>query len=160
MILLPKILRAAMLLSSMAAAFVTPIVASGQDAEVASVKAVNDAFDATLSRRDIAAIDAAWIKDGAVTAIHPASKAVVVGWEAVRKSWEGAFAAFPELSVRLDSPQVRIVGNVAIVSGVETVKGKRPNGEQVEFQALTTNVFERRGGQWLMVHHQASRSPQ
>jgi ketosteroid isomerase-like protein len=129
-------------------------------AEAAAVRSINDAFDAALSRRDIAAVEAAWVKDPLVTAIHPSSKGVVVGWEAVRKSWEGAFAAFPELSVQLKDPQIRINGNNAIVSGVEVIRGRRPNGDVVEFMALTTNVYERQGGQWLMVHHQASRAPQ
>ena len=127
--------------------------------ELARVVATNEAFDAALSRRDIAAIDAAWAQDGTVTAIHPASKAPAVGWEAVHKSWEGAFANFPELSVALADPQVRITGSSAFVVGVETIRGRRPSGEQVEFFALTTNVYEKRGDRWLMVHHQASRSP-
>ena len=138
-----------------------PASAIGQDAgEASAVKAVNAAFDAALSRRDIAAIDAAWIKDPAATAIHPSSKSVVAGWEAVRKSWEGAFAAFPELSVEMKDPHLRLIGNVAVVTGIESVRGKRPGGEAVEFQAMTTNVFERRDGTWLMIHHQASRAPQ
>jgi ketosteroid isomerase-like protein len=136
-------------------------VAFGQDSpEVARLKAANATFDATLSKRDLAALDALWAQDAAVTALHPPSKAVIVGWGAVRKSWEGAFANFPELSVQMKDPQVRIAGSTAIVTGVEIVRGKRPNGEAVEFLAPTTNVYEKRGEQWLLVHHHAGRAPQ
>ena len=128
--------------------------------EVARVVAANAAFDAALSRRDMTAIDAAWAHEGTVTAMHPSSKTPVIGWEAVRKSWEGVIANFPELSVVLSGPQVRVSGSAAFVVGVETIRGRRPDGGQVEFLALTTNVYERRGDRWLLVHHQASRAPQ
>jgi ketosteroid isomerase-like protein len=52
---------------------------------------------------------------------------------------------------------VRVNGNNATVVGVETIKGRWPNGEQVEFDAVTTNVYEKQADRWLMVHHQASR---
>lgn len=130
-----------------------------QSSDVDKVKALNEAFDAALSRRDMSAIDAAWAHDATVTAFHPPSKSPVVGWEAVRKSWEGAFNAFPELSVTLQAPVVRVMGNAATVVGVEVVRGKRASGEVVEFNALTTNVYEKQGERWLMVHHQASRAP-
>ena len=135
--------------------------AYGQDnAEITRLRAANATFDATLSKRDLAALDVLWAQDDRVTALHPPSKAVVVGWSAVRKSWEGAFVNFPELSVEMKDPHIRIAGNVAIISGVETVRGKRQNGEVVEFLAPTTNVYEKRGEAWLLVHHHAGRAPQ
>ena len=48
---------------------------------------------------------------------------------------------------------------MAWVVGVEQVKGRTPAGEIVEFSAMTTNIYERRNGQWLMVHHQATPIP-
>lgn len=129
----------------------------GQDA--ASLARANEAFDAALSRRDLATLDSAWLHDGMVTAVHPAGKTVVVGWDGVRKSWQAAFDAFPELSVTLKEPTVRVGGNFGWVVGVETIKGKRPNGDLVEFTAMTTNIYEFRDGKWLMLHHQANRAP-
>ena len=139
------------------AACATPT--TSDSSEVARVVAANAAFDAALSRRDMTAIDLAWAHDGTVTAIHPPSKTPVIGWDAVRKSWEGAIANFPELSVVLNEPQVRVSGSAAFVVGVETIRGRRPDGGQVEFLALTTNVYEKQGDRWLLVHHQASRTP-
>ena len=50
---------------------------------------------------------------------------------------------------------------MATVVGTERFQGKRvDNGQSVEFQALTTNIFEKRDGRWLMTHHHASRMPQ
>ena len=67
---------------------------------------------------------------------------------------------FPEMSVQMKNPQVRILGSTAIVTGVEAFRGKRLNGDIVEFLAPTTNVYEKRGEQWLLVHHHAGRAPQ
>ena len=127
----------------------------------ADVLAANRAFDRALSERNIATLEPLWAHDGTATIIHPSSKVPLAGWEAVRKSWaEGALARFSELSVSMDAPHVHVIGNTAVVVGIEIVRGKRANnGEGVEFSALTTNVYEKRNGRWLMVHHHGSRVP-
>lgn len=131
---------------------------SASDAE--AVKVTNDAFDAALTARDMRAVEGMWIQEPHAVAVHPASKAPVVGWEAVKKSWEGTFARFVELSVVMKDPSIRVVGDMAWVVGVEAVQGKRPDGVVVSFSAITTNIYERRAGRWLMVVHHASRVPE
>ena len=137
-----------------------PTPASAQDSGAQAVATANSAFDAALSRRDLAAIEAMWLHAPHVMAIHPASRSPVLGWEAVRRSWMETFERFPELSVTLAEPQTHITGNVAWVVGIETVRGRRPDGVEVTFAALTTNVYELREGRWLIVLHHASRAPQ
>lgn len=126
------------------------------------VLAANHAFDAAVSARNIDALDPLCSHDDGVMLIPPAGKVPLFGWLAVRKSWaEGTFARYSELSVTMADPSIRVNGNTAVVVGIETVRGKRTsNGEMNEFSALTTNVFEKRDGRWLMVHHHASRVPQ
>jgi ketosteroid isomerase-like protein len=141
-----------------ACGFAGPCLA--QDPSLPAVAQANRAFDDALSRRDLHAVDLSWLQDAQVTAVHPNGRPPAIGWEAVRKSWEAAFLNFPELSVTMSRPIVRVMGNVAVVVGTEAVRGKRPDGTAVEFEASTTNVFELRDGRWLMVHHQASRIPQ
>jgi ketosteroid isomerase-like protein len=128
--------------------------------DVSKLTAANSAFDVALSKRDLAALDVICAQDDGVSAFHPPSKTVIIGWGAVRKSWEGAFANFPEMSVQMNNPHVRVIGNMAFVTGTETFRGKRTNGDVVEFLAPTTNVYEKRGEQWLLVHHHAGRAPQ
>jgi ketosteroid isomerase-like protein len=148
-------------LSVVAATLFFGMPAFGQDnPDITKLRAANSTFDAALSKRDLAALDVIWAQDGGVTVLHPPSKAVIVGWAAVRKSWEGAFANFPEMFVEMKDPHVRVAGNMALVTGTETFRGKRPNGDVVEFMAPTTNIYERRGDQWLLVHHHAGRAPQ
>ena len=137
-----------------------PAGVRAQDTEAARLIAVNEAFDAALSRKDIAAVDAAWLHGPYATAIHPSSKAPIIGWDAVRQSWEKTFSTFAELSVTLHEPSVHVAGDTAWVIGVETIKGRLPAGQQIEFQAPTTNIYVRQGTAWLMTHHHASRAPQ
>ena len=101
-----------------------------------------------------------WASDANVIAIHPSSKALIVGWEAVRKSWEGVFDRFAEITVSMKEPQIRILENVAWIVGVEAAQGKLKNGDPVSFAAFTTNMYEKRDRRWLMVLHTTSRVPQ
>jgi len=129
-------------------------------AERAAIAAANHVFDRALSARDIAAMDTIWAHEPYVIAVHPASKTPSVGWAAVRKSSQATFDRFADISVSMQDPQIRINENVAWVVGLEEIRGKLKNGEAAVFMALTTNMFEKIGGRWLMVLHTTSRAPQ
>jgi ketosteroid isomerase-like protein len=55
--------------------------------------------------------------------------------------------------------QVRLGQDVAWIVGHEHIQGRRPGGEVVTTPSLATNVFEKQGDNWLMVHHHGSRPP-
>jgi ketosteroid isomerase-like protein len=131
-----------------------------QNADIEAVAAANVAFDTALSARDINAMERLWAAEPYVIAVHPSSKALIVGWDAVRKSWEGTFARFAEISVSMKEPQIHVAQNVAWVVGVESAEGKFKNGDAVSFTAFTTNMYEKRDGRWFMVLHTTSRVPQ
>jgi ketosteroid isomerase-like protein len=138
----------------------TPRSQAEQQSDTEAVTAANVAFEKALSARDINAMEKVWARKANVIAIHPSSKAVVVGWEAVRKSWEGAFDRFAEITVSMKEPQIRVSKNVAWIVGVEAAEGKLKSGDPVSFAAFTTNMYEKRDGHWLMVLHASSRVPQ
>jgi ketosteroid isomerase-like protein len=127
---------------------------------IEAVTAANLAFDTALSARDIDAMERVWAAEPYVIAVHPASKALIVGWDAVRKSWEATFGRFAEISVSMKEPQTHVGQNVAWVVGMESVQGKSKDGDAVSFMAFTTNMYEKRNGRWLMVLHTTSRVPQ
>jgi ketosteroid isomerase-like protein len=131
-----------------------------QKLEIETVAAANHAFDTAISGRDIKAMERVWAAEPYAIAVHPASKALVVGWDAVRKSWEGTFDRFAEISVSMKEPQIHVAENVAWVVGMESVQGKSKNGDAVSFTAFTTNMYQKREGRWLMVLHTTSRVPQ
>jgi hypothetical protein len=63
------------------------------------VKAAVDAYHEALTALDVLKLEASWVHDQRVMDIEPASKAVTVGWDAVKKNIEGYFDAFSELKV-------------------------------------------------------------
>jgi ketosteroid isomerase-like protein len=133
-----------------------------QASDVDAVRAAAMNFYAALSARDIRAMEGLWSRDADPMMIHPTgpyARTPAVGWEAVRRSLETVFARFSEFSVSLRDPQVRVGEAGAVVVGVTPVRGRTPEGE-VDYTALGTTVFERRGGRWLVVHHHASQAPQ
>jgi ketosteroid isomerase-like protein len=133
---------------------------AAEKSDIEAVTAANLAFDSALSGRDINAMERIWAGEPYVIAVHPASKVLIVGWDAVRKSWEGTFDRFAEISVSMKEPQIHVTQNVAWVVGLESVQGKFKNADAVSFTAFTTNMYEKRDGRWLMVLHTTSRVPQ
>jgi len=131
-----------------------------QTSDIEAVTVANHAFDTALSARDVKAMERVWATEPYVIAVHPASKVLIVGWDAVRKSWEGTFDRFAEISVSMKEPQIHVTQNVAWVVGIESAQGKFKNGDAVSFTAFTTNMYEKRDGRWLMVLHTTSRVPQ
>jgi ketosteroid isomerase-like protein len=131
-----------------------------QKPDLEAVAAANLAFDTAISSRDIKAMEKVWAGEPYVIAVHPASKALIIGWDAVRQSWEGTFDRFAEISVSMKEPQIHLAQNMGWVVGIESVQGKSKNGDAVSFTAFTTNVYEKRDGRWLMVLHTTSRVPQ
>jgi ketosteroid isomerase-like protein len=131
-----------------------------QPSDIEAVTSANLAFDAALSGRDINAMGRVWAAEPYVIAVHPTSKVLIVGWDAVRNSWEGAFDRFAEISVSMKEPHVHLAQNMGWVVGIESVQGKFKNGDAVSFMAFTTNMYEKRDGRWLMVLHATSRIPQ
>lgn len=131
-----------------------------QTADMEQVKAANQAFLDAFSALDLKRMEQIWSQEPHVRAIHPRSKEVSSGWEAVRKSWEEGFAGrFEQFSVSMQDVQVRVDQNVAWIVGAEQLQGRREGGEAFTSTVLCTNVFEKRGGNWLMVHHHGSRPP-
>ena len=108
---------------------------------------------------DVKAIEATWAQDGSVSVIHPASKAPLLSWEAVQKSYADHPVRYKDFSVAMDNSQVAINGNIAWDVGVEKVYAHRANGDVLDISALATNIFEKRSGKWLLVYHHAIRMP-
>jgi ketosteroid isomerase-like protein len=134
------------------------VLAQSRDAE--AIKAANTGFYAALSARDLAALDRVWDHKGQVFNIFGVSKTPMIGWNAVRTGYEDLYNRFSEISVNMPEPSIRQDGDCAVVIGVETQNVRLPNGESASALLPATNVFVKRDGRWLMVHHHSSRPPQ
>ena len=128
-------------------------------ADQKEVLVANQKFYEALSAGSIDGISAACAHDPDVTALHETSTEVAVGWQAVLDSWKAVpFDSFAELSCVMTNPAIKVHGAIARVAGLEKVLGKMKNGDAFAFTALGTNVYEKRGDKWLMVHHHASKA--
>jgi ketosteroid isomerase-like protein len=128
-------------------------------ADETAVRAANEAFYKALSAGSIEGISAACAQDEGVTVLHEASKEVAVGWPAVLDTWkEIPFDTFSELSVAASGEVIKVHGPFAWVAGLEKVRGKMKDGQNFSFTALATNIYEKREGRWLIVHHHASKA--
>jgi ketosteroid isomerase-like protein len=128
--------------------------------EMDAVKAANQAFYTALSTRDVGAMQKVWSGDADIQNIGPRSKAIAVGWDAVKKGFEATFDTFPELKASMEQTRIKINGATAWVSGIEKVQRKNKAGEASSGTNLGTNIFVKQGDRWLMVYHHASAVPQ
>jgi ketosteroid isomerase-like protein len=130
--------------------------AQAQTSDLERVHAANRQFVAAIVARDINTMDTVWAHESYASFIGPLSPAVVVGWEGVRQAWQMRFGQFDRVTIAIDKPHIRINGEAAWAVGVERVELLRKDGKTISFDAFVTNVFENKGGQWLLVAHQAT----
>ncbi len=119
------------------------------------------AYHAALSSLNIAKIETLWAHDDSVTQLEPASKAIIHGWKAVKKGLEDFFGGFSELKIsQTDGPHVRVKGDAAWATGRTHAVAKTKAGEAMTLNVFDTQIFEKRGGAWLVVSNIALSVPQ
>jgi ketosteroid isomerase-like protein len=129
--------------------------------DVDDVKGAVAAYHAALSSLNIAKIETLWAHDDSVTQLEPASKAIIHGWKAVKKGLEDFFGGFSELKIsQTDGPHVRVKGDAAWATGRTHAVAKTKAGEAMTLNVFDTQIFEKRGGAWLVVSNIALSVPQ
>ena len=83
--------------------------------------------------------------------LHPGWD-LLLGWEAVRESWEMIFRTTVKMRVAISRPLVHVLTDTAWVSCVEHVTSAI-EGDFITSLVEATNIFVRRRNQWRMVHH-------
>ena len=114
------------------------------------------AFYRAFEAKDIEAMMATWADDEEIVCVHPGGSRLV-GYGAVRASWEQLFAGDSKLKFELDQVvSIETVG-LAMQSAVEHVSlaGERSS----RGSAFATNVFLRTPSGWRLVMHHASPAP-
>jgi ketosteroid isomerase-like protein len=133
-----------------------PAVQAQQVGDLERIAAASQQFVAAIGARDINAMDKVWAHESYASFIGPFSTTVVVGWDGVRQAWQMRFGQFDRVNISMDEPHIRITGEVAWAVGMERVALLRKDGKTMTFDAFVTNVFENKGGQWLLVAHQST----
>jgi ketosteroid isomerase-like protein len=125
------------------------------------VKTAVTLYHAALSSLETTKIEALWAHDDSVMQVEPTSKAVTLGWRAVKKNLENFFGGFSELKVtQADGPHIQVKGDVAWSTGITTAVAKTKAGDALTLHVIDTQIFERRHDTWLVVSNIALQVPQ
>jgi ketosteroid isomerase-like protein len=124
------------------------------DRDLADVEEANARFYRAFESLEIAEMDLVWSHGDHVRCVHP-GWCLLTGWEAVRQSWEAIFRNTGEMRFSISDVHVCVEGNLGWVTCTENILS-HARGQIAVTALLATNLFERRSGEWLMVHHHAS----
>jgi uncharacterized protein (TIGR02246 family) len=125
--------------------------------DVDDVQAQNESFYVALESRDLAGMTGVWLHHEDVHCIHPGGD-LLQGWAAVRASWEQIFARTGWLRVTPTNVQIRVAGELAVVTCSENITAKQEGDVRVAV-ALATNLYRKSPEGWRMIHHHASPAP-
>ncbi len=122
-----------------------------------TVRRLNERFYHALESQDMETMEEIWAHEHGVACVHP-GWGILVGWAAVRQSFEQIFASTTWMRVTATAARIDIIGDIALVSCAENITGK--SGEDVNLAvAQATNIFHRTAGGFKMIHHHASPAP-
>ena len=120
----------------------------------ADVAEANARFYRAFEALDVAAMDEAWAHGEHVKCVHPGWP-LLSGWDAVRDSWARIFENTDEMRFTISDVQVVVSAEAGWVTCTENILSESRGNISVT-SVLATNIFERIGGEWLMIHHHAS----
>jgi ketosteroid isomerase-like protein len=122
-----------------------------------ALRDTNARFYRAVEQLDLPAMERLWAQEGWVRCVHPGWD-ILVGWEAVRKSWEQIFASTRWLRVTPTAVEAAVAGDMGLVVCSENITATT-EGDVGVAVAQATNVFRWTGGEWRMIHHHASAAP-
>ena len=115
---------------------------------------MNEQFYRAFENLDVGLMDSMWAHEEYVTCIHP-GWSIRLGWPAVRDSWVVIFNNTFSMAFELTELQVQVAADVAWVICTENISsrvGESPQNSRV----VATNLFERIGDEWKIIHHHGS----
>jgi ketosteroid isomerase-like protein len=124
------------------------------DDETLAVEEANLRFYRAFESMDIAEMERVWVRRDYTCCVHP-GWGLLEGWDAVRQSWHTIFTNSGEMRFSLSDVRARVDGGLAWVICTENILSE-VRGTIAVTALLATNVFERHGPEWLIVHHHAS----
>ncbi len=121
---------------------------------IQEVAKANQRFYEAFESLDIVKMDSVWAHQEYVTCIHPGWP-IRSDWPAVRDSWVLIFNNTFSMKFELTDMMVQVAGDMAWVICVENITSQQSNEPQLA-KVLATNLFERIGDEFLMIHHHGS----
>lgn len=126
--------------------------------EETAVAAANLAFYRALEAREVSAMDLVWSHSEEASCVHPGWHRLD-GWKEIRRSWENIFGSSRPWTVACEDLRIAVRGDFAWVACVEVIRPFGSTRADAAARMQATNLFTREDGQWLMLHHHASASP-
>jgi ketosteroid isomerase-like protein len=115
------------------------------------VLTANRTFYLALHTLDMSLMAQVWLHADWVKCLHPGWD-LLVGWVEVGASWEEIFHSTQQMMVSITRPLIHVAGDVAWISCMENVTSASQNDFSTAL-VEATNIFVRRDGHWLIVHH-------
>ena len=145
-------------LAMIALALADPHGAGASEAE--NVNALLDRYFAAASERDISKVEPFWAQDSEVVIVFPSDKQAAVGWDAVKKSYQGVFDRFSEWKLSPQgAPSIQVRPATAVATSRVLVQGTGKTGAAISYTLLFSQVLVQRNGQWLIVAAHGSKIP-
>jgi len=119
-----------------------------------AVTAANEAFYRAFETLEIEEMEKVWLRASYIKCVHPGWP-LLRGWGPIMTSWERIFANTFGMRFTLSDVHVEVSGSLGWVVLIEDLEARGYDGVS-RSEILTTNLFEKRDGQWFIVHHHAS----
>ena len=126
------------------------------------LKLADEAFYKAFSDRDIWAMAQLWSKDDSVSTVFPANDKPYFGWDDVRRGWQESFDHNRDIKIKSLAGAIFAKGDnegqVAwIIDSTQFEFVQTQTGQPVLMpNVLSTKIFERRDGKWLLMHYHAN----
>ena len=122
--------------------------------EVAKVEKANEALYRAFESLDVQRMAAAWADEATVTVIHPGWP-LIRGHDDVLASWARIFEHASLMQFAITGTVITIAGDWAWVTCTENITSVN-DGRVSEGRVQATNIFVRKRGRWLCMHHHGS----
>lgn len=116
--------------------------------------ATNAAFYRAFEKKDLEAMASVWSKGIGSVCIHPGREALC-GWDNIQPSWQKIFRNTAYLEIDTSILSSELSGDLAYVILIEKVL-QVAQRRRLEARSMATNIFEKMGGKWYLVHHHGS----
>lgn len=121
-----------------------------------AVAASNALFYCALEDGDYPSMASVWLHSELVKCVHPGWE-LLIGWAEISRSWQNIFSGTHRMRVRASDVLIQVEGDFGLVSCQEHL-AIFINRQSAPLSAVTnaTNLFQRVGETWRMIHHHAS----
>ena len=127
------------------------------DNKLEEIKKINERFYEAISTANLSLMEDLWVKTDEAKCVHPGWP-IIFGWEKIRESWRTIFSSGGLADIEVSKVYIDVNGSSAWLNCNERISYVIDN-QVIITMAQTTNIFELKDQQWLMVLHHASPMP-